>query len=115
MALPVQSNTTCDVYHSPNTPPAAPDVAALPCVLRPAFREGQEMGEVSGASHYTHVMLVAADADVRDGNVSALTGAYALVTGTDVVYVPDRTGTQFLVFFVERVGRGTAQDHKRVY
>jgi hypothetical protein len=29
--------------------------------------------------------------------------------------VPDSTGTAFLVKFVERVGYGTPNDHKRVY
>jgi hypothetical protein len=33
----------------------------------------------------------------------------------DTVYVPTKTGTPFTVVFVERVGKGTPFDHKRVY
>ena len=108
-ALPLTANLTCDVYRSGNAPPAAPDVSAVPCLLRPAFREGQEATE--GRSPYTHVMLVAADVDVRDWYVGD--GAYS---AQDVVYVPSGgTAVSYRVRFVERVGRGTAQDHKRVY
>jgi hypothetical protein len=31
------------------------------------------------------------------------------------VYLPDKNGTAFRVMFVERVNRGLASDHKRVY
>jgi len=115
VALPVQTNTTCDVYHAPNVPPSAPDVAALPCFLRPAFRDGQEVGEEGASNHFSHVMFVAADADVRDGNGSTASGTYSIGMNADTVWVPDQNGTRFHVFFVERVGRGTPQDHKRVY
>jgi hypothetical protein len=37
-------NTTCDIYHSGNTPPAA-DVAGVPCTLVARFREGGEASE----------------------------------------------------------------------
>src|SRR5689334_1450528 len=113
--MPVQANTTCDVYHPPNAPPSAPDVAALPCFLRPAFREGQQAGEFATTDHYTHVMTVAADADVRDDNSSTTTGAYVVGANADTVWVPDKNGTRFHVFFVERVARGTPLDHRRVY
>jgi hypothetical protein len=115
MALPVQTNTTCDVYHAPNVPPAAPDVTGLACFLRPAFREGQEAGEYGSSGHFTHVMSVAADADLRDGNENASGGAYLAGGDCDLVCVPDRNGTRFQVLFVERVARGTALDHKRAY
>jgi hypothetical protein len=109
MSLPTASNTTCDVYRSGNAPPAAPDVSAVPCFLRPAFREGQEA--TVGRLPYTHVMLVAADVDVRDWYVGG--GAYM---SQDAVYVPSGgTAVSYYVRFVERVGRGTPQDHKRVY
>ena len=109
MPLPMPANTTCDVYRAGNAPPAAPDVSAVPCLLRPAFREGQESTE--GRTPYTHVMLVAADVDVRDWYVGE--GAYMT---QDLVYVPSGgTAVSYRVRFAERVGRGTPQDHKRVY
>lgn len=105
MALPPNTaNSTCDVYRSTNSPPSPPDVANVSCALRPAFSEG-------GAASYTHLMLVAADVDVRDAYVGD--GSYV---EQDTVYVPSgATAVGYLVRFVERVGRGTAQDHKRVY
>lgn len=115
MALPVQTNTTFDLFRPPNFPPTTPDVSGVPCFLRPAFREGQEAGEANQANHYTHVMSVALSVDVRDGNASAGTGSYSVNNFADVLCVPDKDGTQFVVYFVERVGRGTASDHKRVY
>src|SRR5436305_11351394 len=107
-SLPTAANTTCDVYRSGNAPPAAPDESAVPCFLRPAFREGEEATE--GRSPYTHVMLVAADVDVRDWYVGG--GSYST---QDTVYVPSGGAVSYRVRFIERVGRGTPLDHKRVY
>jgi hypothetical protein len=112
MALPVPPNTTCDVYRNGNSPPSDPDVAGVPGHLTPAFRAGMEMNEaaVISAICYTHVLLVETATDIRD--------AYAgqrVYMEQDTVYVPDQDGTAFRVMFVERVGRGLANDHKRVY
>ncbi len=65
----------------------------------------------SEAWTWTHLMLVDVSADVRDGYDQGNWNA----TAGDSVYVPDQSGTPFQVLFVERVGRGTAQDHKRVF
>jgi hypothetical protein len=111
MPLPT-TNTTCDIYRSANSPPAAPDVAAVPCLLQPDYARGRGTVFSDPSKAWMHVLLVDLATDVRDGWTSGVPlqpGAY------DRVYVPDRNGTPFSVVFVERVGRGTAQDSKRVY
>jgi hypothetical protein len=106
------ANTTCDVYRNANAPPAAPDVAGVPCLLQPDYVRGRGAAGADPSKSWTHVLIVDLASDVRDGwsaGVPLQPGAY------DRVYVPDRSGTPFSVVFVERVGRGTAQDCKRVY
>lgn len=110
MSLPLPANTTCDIYRNANSPPAAPDVAAVRAHLRPDFAQGREAGEGASDVAWTHVLLVETAVDVRDG-----WQATGIFLGHDLVWVPDKNGTKFLVAFVERVGRGTPQDHKRVY
>jgi len=110
MSLPVTPNNTCDIYHPGNAPPAAPDVAAVPIFLKADWVGGQEHGEGrSTINNYTHVLLMDASVDVRD-NWSP-SGAAA----TNSLYIPDKNGTPFNIIFVERVLRGTPQDHKRIY
>ncbi|MCI0456131.1 MAG: hypothetical protein L0Z62_04020 [Gemmataceae bacterium] len=112
MALPLPPNTTCDVYRNGNSPPSSPDVASVPGHLTPAFRAGMEINELALTQPicYTHVLLVDASTDIRD----AYTGQRIFMQ-QDTVYVPDQNGTAFRVMFVERVNRGLASDHKRVY
>src|SRR5262249_52155253 len=112
MSLPVAPNTTCDIYRSSHSPPAAPDVAGVPCFLKGDWRGGQEAGDRpnSGADTWTHIMLVDVSVDIRDGYTGFLS---QLVQ--DSVYVPDKNGTRFVVIFVERVDRGTPHEHKRVF
>src|SRR4051794_33795735 len=102
MSLPLAANTTCDIYRHGNTPPAAPDVAAVRGCLQGDYERRMEVGESEAAAlRYTHVLLVDVGTDVRDG--FDLFGA----AGTeDGVYVPDKTGTRYRVVFVERQGRG---------
>jgi hypothetical protein len=110
MALPVPPNTTCDVYHGGGAPPTPPDVSGVVCHLEADFRRRNETGEGDGVTwRFTHVMLVPLEADIRDSYDSGSGGT------TDWVYVPDQSGTPFVVRFVERRNRGTAADHKRVY
>jgi hypothetical protein len=103
MALP-HTNTTCDIYRSGNSPPADPDVAGVKCLLEPS---GQS---TLTTDQYSHVLLVPATTDIRDGK-GTLTAA---ATNPDKVYVPDRNGTLFTVVLVRRKGRGTPLDHKFV-
>jgi hypothetical protein len=100
------NNTTCDIYYTGNTPPAAPDVAAAACSLVARFAAGQEAGEGDTAFQWTHLLYLDAGVDVRDNWPSAANSR---------VYVPDKNGTRFDVVFVELVNRGTPARYKRVY
>jgi hypothetical protein len=112
MSLPLPGNTSCDVYRFGNAPPASPDVAGVAGQLSADYERRMETGESEVAAvRYTHVLLVDLQADLRSGTGSA----YTAPLNGDTVYVPDKNGTPFRVVFVERKGRGTAFDHKRVY
>jgi hypothetical protein len=111
MALPVQPNTTCNIYRLGTSPPTDPAVSNVPCYLQPDWRGGAAGGmRQVNALTWTHVMLVDATIDIRD----AYTGA-ATVSPQDTVFIPDDGGTQFNVVFVERLERGTPNEHKRVF
>ena len=111
MAVPIAANTTCDIYRALNMPPAAPDVAGVPCYLKGDYRGGQEAGERNISTNtWTHVMLIDAGVDIRD----SYTGANSQFQ-QDAVYIPNKNGTRFHVIFIERVQRGAAGEHKRVY
>jgi hypothetical protein len=99
-------NTTCDIYYSPNAPPAAPNVAGVACHLTARFVEGSEASVGSQTFRWTHLLYVTAAVDIRDTwpNVPA-----------NQVYIPDRNNTAFEVVFVELVNRGTAAAYKRVF
>jgi len=123
MSLPVTPNTTCDIYRLGAAPPGPPSVPGVRCHLKGDWRGGQEAGDrlrsdglapptsVSNTFQWTHVALMDASVDIRD----AYTGAGNPFAGQDTLFVPDKTGTKFQVVFVERVGRGTAFDYKRVF
>jgi hypothetical protein len=114
MPLPVRANTTCDVYRNANSPPAAPDVAAVACLLTGNDDRYLESGEGDSAAtglHFTHVLLADADADIRDGLIDLTWDT----TKHDLVYVPDQNGTKFRVVRSEIVNRGTASAVRRVY
>jgi hypothetical protein len=111
MSLPIPPNTTCDIYRNGRLPPAAPDVAAVPCYLTCDWRGGQEAGDrVDNQLTWTHVMLVDSSVDVRDAYAGAST-----FSKLDTIYVPDKTGTPFTVIFIELAQRGTPHEHKRVF
>jgi hypothetical protein len=107
MALPVPPNTTCDVYRTGNAPPSAPDVPAVPCFLSCDWRGGQEAGDRNANNlTWTHIMLVDGKLDLRDGYVGQST-----FSPQDTVYIPNHSGTPFVVIFIERLQRGTAHEH----
>ena len=110
MSLPITPNTTADIYHNPNLPPAAPDVAGVPCFLKPDFRGGMQAAELGQNHAWTHVMLIAASVDIRDWYLTAGNTAVQ-----DTVWIPDQNGTEFGVQFAELVNRGTANEHVRVF
>jgi hypothetical protein len=111
MSMPYAANNTCDVYRAGNAPPAAPDIAAVSIYLRPDWVRGQEAGD-RGANTltWTHIMLADFSVDLRD-----FYGGDAAGAQQDDVYIPDKNATRFKVVFIERIGAGTAQEHKRVY
>src|SRR5262245_52013879 len=97
------NNTTCDIYYSPNVPPAAPDIAATACALVARFAQGQEASEGDTTFQWTHLLYLDAGVDVRDSYPNA---------PSHRVYVPDKNGTGFDVVFVELVNRGTPAKYK---
>jgi len=105
------SNTTCDIYHSPNGPPSDPDIAGVSLHLRPDFAQGQERGDrpSSGGLTWTHIAMFDLAVDLRDG----YSGGSTFATN-DTVYVPDKDGTPFYVIFLERI-RSPAGEYKRAY
>ncbi len=117
MSLPLPPNLTCDIYRSGNSPPASPDVAGVSCRLDPDFVASHVANVASTTiNRWTHILLVDVTVDIRDGyRGNDGSGQEQTPSGWDSVYVPDHTGTRFTVVLVVRVGRGTTQDHKRVY
>lgn len=112
MSLPVAANKLCQVYHNPNTPPNAPDVANVPCFLKPAWVAGQEHGDWAAFGLvWTHIMLVDSSVDLRD----SYGGQEFLNTAGDIITIPDVNGTKFTVIFIELLHAGTPTEHKRVY
>jgi hypothetical protein len=99
-------NTTCDIYHSGNTPPAAADVAGVPCTLVARFREGGEASEGDSTFRWTHILFVGKDIDIRDNYPDAPDSR---------VYVPDKDSTGFDIVFVELVNRGDPTEYKRIF
>ena len=112
MSLPVPANATCDIFHVGSMPPlGSPAATGVPCVLQCDWRGGQEAGDRnSSANMWTHVLLLDFSVDIRD----AYTGNNSQ-SPQDAVFIPDQHGTRFNVIFIERVQRGTAHEHKRVY
>jgi hypothetical protein len=112
MAWSMPGNTTCDVYHAASPgPPAAPDVAAVPCRLSADFMRRMETGESETSQfRYTHILLADVNADIRDGFA-----AWSPATPADTVYVPDKNGTAFRVVHVEIANQGGAAAVRKVY
>jgi hypothetical protein len=107
MGVPLPANNTCDIYRSGSSPPSPPATAGAPCCLQCDFRAGQEAGDRQNDTlTWTHIMLIDGSVDIRDGYIGKST-----FVEQDTVFVPDQTGTQFTVIFVEHVGSGS----KRVY
>jgi hypothetical protein len=97
--LPVLgANATADVYIAPNAPPAAPDLAGLPIYLQPRRRN------IKPTDPYDYVIWIDPTVDLHD--VSGAQPSF---------YVPDRSGLQYVVYYVQIEGRGTAYARKACY
>jgi hypothetical protein len=106
------TNSKCQIYHSPNLPPAAPDVADVPCILKPDWAAGQEGGDRGTLQLvWTHIMLIDATVDIRD----SYAGAGAFNPQGDIAYIPESTSMGYTVIFIEVIQPGTPNAHKRVY
>jgi hypothetical protein len=116
MTLPL-TNTTCDIYHTGNGPPNPPDVAGVACFFKPINRHAINYGtSPSSLPFATHLLLVPATTDIRDGFTST-SPTQGLGAGSyDTVYIPNKnSNVSYKVAEVKRVGLGTPLDHKRVY
>ena len=103
---PLPSNDTCDIYRYTNVPPAAPDLAGVPVLVVPRFRNLK--GNFNAGFTYTHIISLPLSADVRDN--------YPTDGNGDKLYVPNQSSfTIFTVNFVERVRVGGGLDYKRAY
>jgi len=93
--LPVRLGriTTCDIYRSGNSPPAAPDVAGVTIHIQGRYRN------IKPALRYTHKAYFALGADIRD---------------TDTIYLPNQNGTPFAVMKLGRVRSLGGQEVKTV-
>jgi hypothetical protein len=106
-----QANDTCDIYHSGNNPPNAPDVSGVKIYVIPRFRNIK--GDFNGLFSYTHILLMPLDTDVRDGFAGTNPAG-----PTDTLYLPNSSspGMEMSVIFVcRRRMRGWAPDYLEVY
>jgi len=105
--------TTMDVYRVGVAPPAAPSVPAVQILLEADFHIRSEASEGDAAvGHYSHTALIQSPpVDVRDDYNEGTRGS-----NYDSVYIPDKTGTGFVVRFVEIIAlEGSAALYQRVY
>ena len=93
--LPVPANTTCDVYHGLNRPPAAPDLAGVSCLVEERAGNIKPSGTLT--FDYTHFVFTALATDMRDG---------------DEIYLPDKNGVALSVLYVVRAGFGAVTMRK---
>jgi hypothetical protein len=108
MPLPIPTNTTCDIYRTGHSPPAAPDVAGVAIALQAAPENLKATWNAGQApvSVYDYIALMPLGTDIRDNGGSG--------SGTDQVYVPNKNGTQFLSIWVERIAHATG-DYLQVF
>jgi hypothetical protein len=101
-----QPNTTYDFYIDPNDAPAMPDKQGIQCHLEAEFEMATQHSQLDPTFRWTHRMYVQDSEDIRDNWPG---------TPANKVYIPDKTGTPFLVVFVEVLHRNTPQQYKRVF
>ena len=108
MPLPIPTNTTCDIYRTGHSPPAAPDVAGVAIALQAAPENLKATWQAGQAPIpvYDYIALMPLGTDIRDNGGAG--------SGTDQVFVPNKNGTQFLSIWVERVSHA-AGDYLQVF
>jgi len=99
-------NTTYDFCIAPNDAPAAPDKSAIKAHLEAEFEMATQHAQNDANFRWTHRMYVQDTEDIRDTWPA---------NPANKVYIPDETGTAFLVVFVETLNRNTPQQCKRVF
>ena len=97
-APPMGSNTTADLYISPNAPPASPDVAGVKIFLQPRHRN------IKPSSLYDYIIWC--DASIAVYQVAGVQASF---------YVPDKNGLQYTVNFSAIEGRGTGLARRACY
>ncbi len=94
--LPIPSNTTCDIYRTGHTPPAAPDVASVSIALQWASTNQKYVLQTGAAQPiYDYIAYCPLGTDIRDNGGSG--------SGSDTIYVPNKNGTPYTVIWVERL------------
>jgi hypothetical protein len=117
-APPYPEHATCDIYRAGRAPPSNPDISGVPILLQPQFPAAHSSATVASqtAVRWTHVAYMPLGTDIRDGyQQTSAVGEEGASAVQDAVYVPDKSGTKFLVVFVARMGYGSASDLKQVY
>jgi hypothetical protein len=119
MGMPIKTNTTCDIYRSSHTPPAAPDVAGVSINLESTFGPPRMSATVNSStgSRWTHLALCEITVDIR-GRLQRQHHRWPGHVHGDVrqhLCTGQKNGAKFEVVFVERVGYNSGQDFFRVY
>jgi hypothetical protein len=99
---------TCAVYRPFGA--GTPTATGVACRLVPSLERGQR---TTHQLQWTHVLELAADAEVRDGITRS--GGNLVYADGDEVRVPDATGERFVVVWVEVYDAGLPSERQRAY
>jgi hypothetical protein len=95
-------NISCNVWHLPNTPPAAPD-STEDCNLAFGRRVSSYQGVISIPNEPIMSLLLPPGTDVRGPQCG---------TGGDVIEVPSGTGRFYTVVGLDDSGKGFTNEHR---
>ena len=114
MSLPTAFlTTTFDLYRPFGSP--TPVATGIACRLVPDFAYGRGTGPASGTLIFSHYMDVDDSVDIRDGCTRTAGVDAASYADGDQVFIPDSSGSSYVVVWVEVRGRGTTGQFKRAY
>jgi hypothetical protein len=108
-------NTTCDIYRSTGALASQSNKIFL---TEDYARAHFPNIVASTTGRWTHVAYMAPTTDIRDAYAPGATFSDTFGSTFDTIYVPNKTDSRkvaYNVVFVERVGKGTIHDLKRVY